>query len=128
MAQPQHTPSLARLEEAVIVLFCLIDDAYTTLNPRGAYRYETLKHLSDSEIIALALLQQLRGVQSERSFFAPSCVTPSGSSRICFSHLFPGVVGLYPSSFNRRVRKLRCFLEPLRREILPEFWWVNRRP
>ena len=50
MTQPQHTPSFARLEEALIVLFCLIDDAYTTLNPRGAYRYETLKHLSDSEV------------------------------------------------------------------------------
>jgi hypothetical protein len=33
--------------------------------------------------------------------------------------LFPGVVGLYPSSFNRRVKKLRRYLEPLRREILP---------
>jgi hypothetical protein len=30
------------------------------------------------------------------------------------------VVGLYPSSFNRRVKKHRCYLEPLRREILPE--------
>src|SRR5215216_3440125 len=78
----------------------------------GAYRYETLKHLSDSEVITLALFQQLRGVESERSFL-----------RDCerfFSHLFPGVVGLYPSSFNRRVKKLRCYLEPLRREILPE--------
>jgi hypothetical protein len=37
-----------------------------------------------------------------------------------FSHLFPGVAGLYPSSFNRWVRRLRRFLEPLRREILPE--------
>lgn len=37
-----------------------------------------------------------------------------------FSHLFPGVAGLYPSSFNRRVRKLRRYLEPLRRGILPE--------
>jgi hypothetical protein len=71
------------------VLLCLIDDTYSTLNPRGAYRYETLKHLSDSEVIALALFQQLRGVESERSFL-----------RDCerfFSHLFPGVVGLYPS-------------------------------
>ena len=41
---------------------------------------------------------------------------PSGSSLTCF----PGVAGLYPSSFNRRMRKLRRFLEPLRREILPE--------
>ena len=35
-----------------------------------------------------------------------------------FSHLLPGVVGLHPSSFHRRVRSLRRFLEPLRR--LPE--------
>jgi Transposase DDE domain len=112
MAQPQHTPSLARLEEALIVLFCLIDDAYTTLNPRGAYRYETLKHLSDSEVITLALFQQLRGVESERSFLR--------DAERFFSHLFPGVVGLYPSSFNRRLRKLRRYLEPLRREVLPE--------
>ena len=112
MAQPHHTPSLARLEEALIVLFCLIDDAYITLNPRGAYRYGTLKRLSDSEVIALALLQQLRGVESERSFLR--------DAQRFFSHLFPGVVGLYPSSFNRRVRKLGRFLEPLRREILPE--------
>ncbi len=68
MAHPQHTLSLDRLEEALTVLFCLIDDAYTALNPQGAYGYETLKHLSDSEVIALALFQQLRGVESERSF------------------------------------------------------------
>jgi hypothetical protein len=37
-----------------------------------------------------------------------------------FSHLFPGVARLHPSSLNRRVKKLRRFLEPLRREILPE--------
>jgi hypothetical protein len=112
MAHPQHTLSLDHLEEALTVLFCLIDDAYTTLNPQGAYGYETLKHLSDSEVIALALFQQLRGVESERSFLR--------DAERFFSHLFPGVVGLYPSSFNRRVKKLRRFLEPLRREILPE--------
>ncbi len=112
MAQPQHTASLAHLEEALTVLFCLVDDTYTTLNPRGAYQYETLKHLSDSEVIALALFQQLRGVESERSFLR--------DCKRFFSHLFPGVVGLYPSSFNRRVKKLRRFLEPLRREILRE--------
>ena len=37
-----------------------------------------------------------------------------------FVHLFPGVVGMHPSSLHRRVRKLRGFLKPLRREILPE--------
>ena len=111
MAQPQHTSSLAHLEEALTVLFCLVDDAYTLLNPR-ARRYESIKRLSDSEIIALALFQQLRGVESERSFLR--------DAERFFSQLFPGVAGLHPSSFNRRVRKLRRFLEPLRREILPE--------
>jgi hypothetical protein len=42
MAQPHHTPSLAHLEEALSVLFCLIDDAYELLNPHGARRYESI--------------------------------------------------------------------------------------
>src|SRR5215218_5497047 len=112
MAQPQHTHSLAHLEEALTVLFCLIDDAYRLLNPHGARRYESIKRLSDSEIVTLALLQQLRGVESERSFLR--------DAQRFFSHLFPGIAGLHPSSLHRRVRKLRRFLEPLRREILPE--------
>jgi hypothetical protein len=112
MAQPQHTPSFVHLEEALTVLFCLIDDAYAHLNPHGAQRYESIKRLSDSEVIALALFQQLRGVESERSFLR--------DAQRFFSHLFPGAVGLHPSSFNRRVKKLRRYLEPLRREILPE--------
>src|SRR5215203_3695773 len=111
MAQPNHTPRLAQTEEALTVLFCLIDDAYAHLNPR-ARRYESLKRLSDSEVIALALLQQLRGVESERSFLR--------DAQRFFSHLFPGVAGMYPSSFNRRVRKLRRFLELLRRDVLSE--------
>jgi hypothetical protein len=112
MAHTQHTHSLAHLEEALTVLFCLIDDAYRLLNPHGARRYESIKRLSDSEIVTLALLQQLRGVESERSFLR--------DAQRFFSHLFPGVVGLHPSSLHRRVRKLRRYLEPLRREILPE--------
>jgi len=92
-------------------LFCLIDDAYANLNPRGRC-YESLKRLSDSEIITLALFQQLRGIESERSFLR--------DAERFFSHLFPGVVGLAPSSFHRRLRKLRCFLEPLRCEIVAE--------
>ena len=111
MALPELTPQLALLEEALTVLFCRIDDAYYLLNPKGRH-YETLKVLSDSEIMTLALLQQLRGIESQRSFL-----------RECarfFSHLFPGVVGLHPSSFHRRVRKLRRYFEPLRKEIVPE--------
>jgi hypothetical protein len=111
MAHTNHTQRLARTEEALTVLFCLIDDAYALLNP-GRRRYESLKRLSDSEVITLALLQQLRGVESERSFLR--------DAQRFFSHLFPGVVGLHPSSLHRRVRKLRRFLEPLRREILSE--------
>src|ERR687898_7371 len=109
MAQPHHTPRLAETEEALTVLFCLIDDAYESLNSR-ARCYESIKRLSDSEVIALALLQQLRGTESERSFLR--------DTQRFFAHLFPGVVGLHPSSFHRRLRKLRRFLEPLRREIV----------
>ncbi len=119
MAQENHTPRFHRTEEAIITLFCLVDDAYAHLNPRGL-RYESLKKLSDSEVLTLALLQQLRGVESERSFLR--------DAQRFFSHLFPGVVGLHPSSLHRRVRKLRRFLEPVRREILPEFWWESPRP
>ncbi len=111
MAHTNHTPRLARTEEALTVLFCLVDDAYALLNPR-ARRYGSLKRLADSEVIALALFQQLRGVESERSFLR--------DAERFFSHLFPGVAGLHPSSFHRRVRKLRRFLEPLRRDVLSE--------
>ena len=111
MTQPKHTPQLALLEEAIIALFCEIDDAYAHLNPEGQ-RYASLKRLSDSEVITLALFQQLRGVESERSFLRET-------ARF-FSHLFPGVLGIHPSSFHRRIRKLRRYLEPLRRAVLPE--------
>src|ERR671921_1875069 len=111
MTQKHHTHRSTGTEEAITVLFCLIDDAYANLNPRGR-RYESLKRLSDSEVITLALFQQLRGIESERSFLR--------DAERFFSHLFPGVVGLAPSSFHRRLRKLRCFLEPLRREIVAE--------
>lgn len=58
MAQPNHTPQLALLEEAIIVLFCRVDNVYRRLNPKGG-AYASLKRLSDSEILALALFQQL---------------------------------------------------------------------
>ncbi len=111
MAHAQHTPALAPLEEAITVLLCLVDDAYALLNPRWR-SYASLKELSDSEVLTLALFQQLRGVESERSFLRDA-------GRF-FSHLFPGVVGYHPSSFHRRLRKLRRFLEPLRRAVLAE--------
>ncbi len=111
MARAHDTRRLAFTEEAITILFCLVDDAYTLLNP-NAKRYESIKRLSDSEVVTLALLQQLRGIESERSFLR--------DAERFFSHLFPGVVGLHPSSLHRRVRKLRRFLEPLRRDVLGE--------
>jgi Transposase DDE domain len=111
MAQSEHTPRFAVLEEALIILFCQVDDIYYQLNPRGGH-YASLKQLSDSEILTLTLFQQLRGVESERSFLREV-------ARF-FSHLFPGIVGLHPSSLHPRVRKLRRYLEPLRRAIVPE--------
>src|SRR5215217_2671967 len=100
MANSNLTPSAAHLEEALTVLFCLIDDAYDLLNPSGSDAYSSLKRLSDSEVLTLALFQQLRGLESERSFLR--------DAQRFFSHLFPGVVvGLHPSSLHRRVRKLR---------------------
>jgi len=111
MARHKHTPEFTSLEGAITVLFCLIDDAYRLLNP-GADGYASLKKLSDSEVLTLALLQQLRGVESERSFLR--------DAQRFFAHLFPGVAGMHPSSLHRRVRKLRRFLEPLRRQVLAE--------
>ena len=109
MARPKDTPTLVPVEEAVTVLFCLVDGTYTALNPR-CHRYESLKRLSDSEVLTLALLQQLRGVESCRSFLR--------DAQRFFAHLFPGVAGLHPYSLHRRIRKLGRFLEPLRRAVL----------
>ena len=62
--------------------------------------------------MTLALFQQLRGIESQRSFLRDA-------ARF-FSHLFPGVIGLAPSSLHRRIRKLRSFLEPMRRAVLSD--------
>lgn len=88
---PQTTPPAASLEEAVTVLFCLIDDAYRLLNPRGD-GYGALKRLSDSEVITLALFQQLRGVETNMR----SCATPrSLSAGRAFAAFGPGRAGAH---------------------------------
>jgi hypothetical protein len=112
MAQAQHTPELLLLEEAIITLFCEIDDAYAHLNPKGQH-YATLKQVSDSEVLTLALFS------SSFEEWNPNLFPLRETARF-FSHLFPGVLGLHPSSFHRRIRKLRRHLEPLRRAVLPE--------
>lgn len=81
MARDHHTRQFDRTEEAITVLFCLADDAYRLLNPRAARRYESLKRLSDSEVLTLALLQQ--GPYAASSPAARSCATRSVSSRAC---------------------------------------------
>ena len=119
MAHPQHTSTLASLEGAITLLFCLVDDAYALLNPRW-HSHESLKKLSDSEILTLALLQQLRGTQSERSFLR--------DAQRFFAHLFPGVAGMRPSSFHRRVRKLRRLeWSPCAERSCPSWWASPRR-
>jgi hypothetical protein len=82
MACHHHTPRLATTEEAVIVLFCLIDDAYARLNPRTR-RYESLKSASGTPRGYYPRLgvQQLRGV--ERANAPSSCATPPASSPTC---------------------------------------------
>ena len=89
MAQPQHTPSLAHLEEALSVLFCLIDDAYAHLNPHGARHYESIKRPSDSEVITLSPCSSSFGVWRANDRF---CGMPSGFSLTCF----PGWWGSTP--------------------------------
>jgi hypothetical protein len=46
MHQPKHAREFALLEEALTVLFCLVDDLYQNVNPNGR-RYESLKKLTD---------------------------------------------------------------------------------
>lgn len=75
MTQAENTREAALLEEAITVLFCEIDDTYRHLNPNGQL-YESLKRLSDPEVITLALFQQLRGV----GLAAPSCAKSPASS------------------------------------------------
>jgi hypothetical protein len=100
MARDHHTRQFDRTEEAITVLFCLADDAYRLLNPRAARRYESLKRLSDSEVLTLALLQQ--GPYAASSPAARSCATRSVSSRACSpawsGTLPPRSIGAFASS------------------------------
>ena len=79
---------------------------------------ETLKELLDSEVITFALFQQLRGVESERSFLREVA--------LFFWHLFPGAVGLQPSSLHRRVRKLLgATSSPCGAPSCPSWWHLS---
>ena len=74
---------------------------------------ETLKELLDSEVITFALFQQLRGVESERSFLREVA--------LFLWHLFPGAAGLQPLLVpTEGTQALSRYFEPLRRTILPE--------
>src|SRR5215208_2520400 len=81
MAQPNHTPRLAQTEEALTVLFCLIDDAYALLNPR-ARRYESLTRLSDSEVLALARRPKVLLAPVPRGCGAVSLLVPSAGEEV----------------------------------------------
>ena len=78
------------------------------MNPRGP-RYEYSGRLSDSEVLALALLLRCGGRPSD--FLVERF----------FTHLFRCTIGLCYSSGKRRVlRKPRRFFEPLRRAFPPD--------
>ena len=79
MAHGQHTPTLASLEEAITILFCLVDDTYTLLNPDGR-SHESLKRLSDSEVLPLRSSSSLGASRAS----GPSSATRKGSSRTYF--------------------------------------------
>jgi hypothetical protein len=55
MDQFEHARGFALLEEALTVLFCLVDDIYQNVNPDG-WRYESLKRIFGlGETLATAL-------------------------------------------------------------------------
>jgi hypothetical protein len=80
------------IERAVTVLFCLVDDVYQNINP-NARRYEHLKKLSDSEVMTLALFQQLRSIESQRSFLRDAARFFSHHTG-CGGPSFPRVPGI----------------------------------
>jgi len=112
MAQPNHTPRLAHTEVALTVIFCVVDDAYTLLNPR-ARRYESLNRLAGLGDHRACTLPAAEGC-GERTLVL------AGRREVLLSAVPWGSGALHPSSFHRRVSKLRRFLEPLRREVLSE--------
>ena len=118
MAREHDTPEFALLEEAITILFCLIDDAYRNLNPKGRH-YATLKQLTDSEIITLALFQQLRGVESERSFCARSPAFSRTSSRARSGFIPPRSIAAFAHS--------GASLNLCDAGSCPS-WWAIRRP
>jgi hypothetical protein len=104
----------ASLEEAITVLFSA---SWTTLRqpPRSPRRTLPIPQAAyygfgGPDACALAAAQG-RGVLP---------LVLARGEQVLLSHHFPGIVGLHPSSFNRRVRKLRRFVEPPRWEVLPE--------
>src|SRR5215211_9001651 len=112
MAQPNHTPRLAHTEVALTVIFCVVDGAYTLLNLR-ARRYESLNRLAGLGDHRACTLPAAEGC-GERTLVL------AGRREVLLSAVPWGSGALHPSSFHRRVSKLRRFLEPLRREVLSE--------
>ena len=113
MAQPHHTPGLHRTEEAITPC-CVLPPRRRLRTPQPARRALRLAQapLGLGGPDPRPVPAELRGVESEQSLLR--------EAERFFAHLFPGVVGLWPSSLNRRLRKLRRFLEPLRRAVVSE--------
>jgi hypothetical protein len=115
MARPNHTPRLAHTEEASHCSLASLRTLRASHPPCPLLRIPQAP-LTDSE--AIVLFYQLPGVEGERSFLR--------NAQRFFSHLFPEVVELHPSSFHRRVRKLRRFWNPCGGMSSPR-WSATRR-
>ena len=114
MTQKRHTHRFTRTEEAITVLFCLIDDAYANLNPRGR-RYESLKRLSDSEVISLVLLRDLSNRDKHR-VLNPTLLLRSQIIRFSWENFEDTVDGVY--NFIGAAQRLEIGAELMRMRAL----------
>ena len=76
MAQPHHTRRLAQTEEALTVLFCLVDDIYAWLNPKSK-RYASFSSASRIRRSSPSLSFSSCGAPRAKDL---SCATRRGSS------------------------------------------------
>ncbi len=80
MAHANHTRRLARTEETLTVLFCLVDDAYALLNPHRD-RYElTAANVAEVKLTEELLLDGANlGTEVARRLFGD--LLPTGAGR-----------------------------------------------
>ena len=107
----QEGTTALNLEDLLSVSFIIIDDLHEQHFPDAtAHRPGPNSKLADSEVIAIAWVGEMVGIDSERAWY--SFVIPE------FSHLFPHLP--QRSRFNRRRRNLWAVSGKLREAINQE--------